>query len=161
MRCKLTTQHRICTLNVSECFFYMHHKGIRIYLFTNRKACHFIISVKHSAFKSEPIHIRKKKINSILFNHRRRIVSIVILIIKLSRKFNTAVYFLMDMKMPIMGGLEATRKIRELNPIIPIIALTANAFDADRVSAMEAGCNAFLTKPLKKEELLELFSFKL
>ena len=68
---------------------------------------------------------------------------------------------LMDMKMPIMGGLEATRKIRELNPIIPIIALTANAFDADRVSAMEAGCNAFLTKPLKKEELLELFSFKL
>ena len=68
---------------------------------------------------------------------------------------------LMDMKMPIMGGLEATRKIRELNPIIPIIALTANAFDADRVSAMEPGFNAFLTKPLKKEELLELFSFKL
>lgn len=65
---------------------------------------------------------------------------------------------LMDMKMPIMGGLEATRKIRELNPLIPIIALTANAFDADRASAMEAGCNAFLTKPLKKEELLELFS---
>ena len=67
---------------------------------------------------------------------------------------------LMDMKMPIMGGLEATRKIRELNPVIPIIALTANAFDTDRVSAMEAGCNAFLAKPLKKEELLELFSFK-
>ncbi|QIU94905.1 hybrid sensor histidine kinase/response regulator [Bacteroides faecium] len=65
---------------------------------------------------------------------------------------------LMDMKMPIMGGLEATKKIRELNPVIPIIALTANAFDADRASAMEAGCNAFLTKPLKKEELLELFS---
>lgn len=61
---------------------------------------------------------------------------------------------LMDMKMPIMGGLEATRKIRELNPIIPIIALTANAFDADRVSAMEAGCNAFLTKPLKKKNYL-------
>ena len=65
---------------------------------------------------------------------------------------------LMDMKMPIMGGLEATRKIRELNPVIPIIALTANAFDTDRTSAMEAGCNAFLTKPLKKEQLLELFS---
>lgn len=61
----------------------------------------------------------------------------------------------------VVNGVEATRKIRELNPIIPIIALTANAFDADRVSAMEAGCNAFLTKPLKKEELLELFSFKL
>ncbi|MBD3590473.1 response regulator [Bacteroides sp. GM023] len=65
---------------------------------------------------------------------------------------------LMDMKMPIMGGLEATRKIRELNPVIPIIALTANAFDTDKVDAMEAGCNAFLTKPLKKEQLFELFS---
>lgn len=65
---------------------------------------------------------------------------------------------LMDMKMPIVGGLEATRKIRELNPVIPIIALTANAFDADRVDAMEAGCNAFLTKPLRKEQLFELFS---
>ena len=65
---------------------------------------------------------------------------------------------LMDMKMPIMGGLEATRKIRELNPVIPIIALTANAFDSDRIDAIEAGCNAFLTKPLKKEHLLEVFS---
>lgn len=60
----------------------------------------------------------------------------------------------------VVNGVEATEN-QELNPIIPIIALTANAFDADRVSAMEAGCNAFLTKPLKKEELLELFSFKL
>ena len=40
---------------------------------------------------------------------------------------------LMDMKMPVMGGLEATRKIREFNQKIPIIALTANAFDSDRV----------------------------
>ena len=70
----------------------------------------------------------------------------------------------------VVNGVEAVEKVRDeefdivlmdMNPIIPIIALTANAFDADRVSAMEAGCNAFLTKPLKKEELLELFSFKL
>ncbi len=64
----------------------------------------------------------------------------------------------MDMKMPVMGGLEATRKIREFDAEIPIIALTANAFDSDRVSAMDAGCNAFLTKPLKKDQLLEIFS---
>lgn len=67
---------------------------------------------------------------------------------------------LMDMKMPIMGGLEAVRKIREFNTKIPIIALTAYAFDSDRASAMEAGCNAFLTKPLNKSQLLELFSTK-
>ena len=67
---------------------------------------------------------------------------------------------LMDMKMPVMGGLEAIRKIREFNTKIPIIALTAYAFDSDRASALEAGCNAFLTKPLSKSQLLELFSTK-
>ena len=67
---------------------------------------------------------------------------------------------LMDMKMPIMGGLEAVRKIREFDTKVPIIALTAYAFDSDRTSAMEAGCNAFLTKPLNKSQLLGLFSTK-
>ena len=65
---------------------------------------------------------------------------------------------IMDMKMPIMGGLEATKKIREFNSEIPIVALTANAFDSDRFSAIEAGCNAFLAKPVKKHQLLDLFS---
>lgn len=65
---------------------------------------------------------------------------------------------LMDMKMPVMGGLEATCKIREFDTEIPIVALTANAFDSDRASAFEAGCNAFLAKPVKKKQLLGLFS---
>ena len=65
---------------------------------------------------------------------------------------------LMDLKMPVMGGLEATRKIREFNSDIPIVALTANAFDADRASAIDAGCNAFLSKPVKRKQLLDLFS---
>lgn len=69
-------------------------------------------------------------------------------------------FVLMDLKMPIMGGLEATRKIREFNTDIPIIALTANAFDSDRVSAIDAGCNAFLAKPVKRKQLLELFSIQ-
>lgn len=67
-------------------------------------------------------------------------------------------YVLMDMKMPIMGGLEAVRKIREFNKEIVIIALTANAFDADRIDALEAGCNVFLAKPLKKNQLLDILS---
>ncbi len=69
-------------------------------------------------------------------------------------------FVLMDLKMPVMGGLEATRKIREFDRKIPIVALTANAFDSDRVSALEAGCNAFLTKPLKRSHLLELLTKK-
>ena len=65
---------------------------------------------------------------------------------------------LMDLKMPVMDGLVATRKIREFNSDIPIVALTANAFDTDRASAMDAGCNAFLPKPVKRKQLFELLS---
>lgn len=63
---------------------------------------------------------------------------------------------LMDMKMPVMDGIEATMKIRQFDKITPIIAVTANAFDSDKVEAMEAGCNAFVTKPLKKKDLEEV-----
>jgi CheY-like chemotaxis protein len=54
----------------------------------------------------------------------------------------------MDMKMPVMGGIEATRLIRVTYPDLPIIAVTANAFDSDRQNALEAGCNDFLAKPV-------------
>lgn len=60
---------------------------------------------------------------------------------------------LMDLKMPVMDGLEATRKIRAFDKETPIVALTANAFDSDREDAISAGCNDFLTKPLKQMEL--------
>ena len=64
---------------------------------------------------------------------------------------------LMDIKMPVMDGLVATQEIRKFNTEIPIIALTANAFDSDKANALKSGCNAFLTKPLKRSQLLELF----
>lgn len=60
---------------------------------------------------------------------------------------------LMDIKMPIMNGLEATLKIRKFNQQIPIIAVTANAFDADKEKAIGAGCNDIITKPIKSEDL--------
>lgn len=55
---------------------------------------------------------------------------------------------LMDIKMPEMDGLEATRLIRLFSQTVPIIALTAFAFDSDKEEALEAGCNDFLAKPL-------------
>jgi CheY-like chemotaxis protein len=58
---------------------------------------------------------------------------------------------LMDIKMPVMDGLEATKAIKEKHPDLPIIALTANAFDSDRQLAEEAGCNDFLAKPVSSE----------
>ena len=61
---------------------------------------------------------------------------------------------LMDMKMPVMDGLEATRIIKERHPEMPVVALTANAFDSDRRLAREAGCDDFLSKPVSSEKCL-------
>ena len=63
---------------------------------------------------------------------------------------------LMDMKMPNLGGLDATRIIRELSPEVPIIALTAYAYEHDKQAAFDAGCNDFLTKPYTQEVLKEM-----
>ena len=62
---------------------------------------------------------------------------------------------LMDLKMPEMDGLQATRIIKEKYPDMPIIALTANAFSSDREQAFEAGCDEFLSKPVNSELCLE------
>ena len=62
---------------------------------------------------------------------------------------------LMDIKMPVMDGLEATKKIKEAHPDLPIVALTANAFDSDRQLAFDAGCNDFLSKPVSSEACLK------
>ena len=63
------------------------------------------------------------------------------------------------MRMPEMDGLEATRKIREMDrpdaAEIPIIALTANAFDEDVQRSMQAGLNAHLSKPVQPDVLFE------
>ena len=65
---------------------------------------------------------------------------------------------LMDVQMPIMNGYEATKRIRELNEPklagIPILAMTANAFDEDRKNALESGMDGFLSKPIVVDELL-------
>lgn len=63
---------------------------------------------------------------------------------------------LMDIKMPRMDGLTATCEIRRIDKITPIIALTAHAFDIDKERALEAGCNAFFTKPVNMMQLREL-----
>ena len=65
---------------------------------------------------------------------------------------------LMDMKMPNLNGLDATKIIRELSPGIPIIALTAYAYEHDRQAALDAGCNDFLIKPYTQEILKELIN---
>ena len=63
---------------------------------------------------------------------------------------------LMDIRMPDMNGLDATRIIKEVNTDIPIVALSAYAFDENIREAKEAGCDEFLAKPFRVEDLLDL-----
>jgi len=62
---------------------------------------------------------------------------------------------LMDIKMPLMDGLEATRLIRKFNPTVYIIAQTAYALTGDLEKALESGCNDYITKPIQLDELME------
>jgi hypothetical protein len=62
---------------------------------------------------------------------------------------------LMDIKMPEMDGIEATKRIREFNETVPIIAQTAYALEGDKEKALEAGCNAYVSKPINKNDLIQ------
>lgn len=61
---------------------------------------------------------------------------------------------LMDMKMPLMTGYEATIRIRESNQIVPIIAQTAYAMLGDKDKILAAGCNDYISKPIIEEILI-------
>jgi CheY-like chemotaxis protein len=61
---------------------------------------------------------------------------------------------LMDIKMPRMNGIEATRQIREFNKKVPIIAQTAYAMEGDSEKFLKAGCNAYISKPVAVQSLL-------
>lgn len=65
---------------------------------------------------------------------------------------------LMDIKLPKIDGFEATRQIKEIKPEIPIIAVTAYAMEADKNESIQAGCNNFIAKPFKMEELFSIIN---
>jgi CheY-like chemotaxis protein len=65
---------------------------------------------------------------------------------------------LMDIQMPEMNGYEASRQIREFNKDVVIIGQTAYALSGDREKAIDAGCNDYIAKPIKKEELRNLIN---
>ncbi len=62
-------------------------------------------------------------------------------------------FILMDMRMPVMDGLEATKKIRLFNPTVPIVCMSANVYREDKYAAKQAGMNDFIEKPLEKSDI--------
>ncbi|MGB0386083.1 MAG: ATP-binding protein [Ardenticatenaceae bacterium] len=65
---------------------------------------------------------------------------------------------LMDLVMPVMNGFEAIQEIRHFAPQVPIITISANAFESDRQRSLKVGSNSFLPKPVEEEALLSLIS---
>ncbi len=63
---------------------------------------------------------------------------------------------LMDIRMPVMDGIEATKTIRQFNREVIIIAQTAYVFSDERYKAIEAGCNDFIAKPVNRDQLIKL-----
>lgn len=76
--------------------------------------------------------------------------------IELCRNNPNTDLILMDIKMPVMGGYEATQQIRQFNKDVIVIAQTAYGLTGDREKALEAGCNEHLSKPIIKDELMSL-----
>ena len=76
--------------------------------------------------------------------------------VELCRQHPEIDLILMDIKMPVMNGIEATRLIREFRPELPIIAITAYAQTGDEQRFIEAGCNGYIAKPIKKDDLISL-----
>lgn len=62
---------------------------------------------------------------------------------------------LMDIKMPLMNGHDATKQIKKIRPELPVLIQTAYASIIDRQKAFNAGCDDFITKPVNKDLLLE------
>lgn len=62
---------------------------------------------------------------------------------------------LMDVSLPELDGLEATRQIKAADPRMPVVVVTAHAMSGDRERSLAAGCDGFLTKPYLIPELLE------
>lgn len=65
---------------------------------------------------------------------------------------------LMDMQMPVMGGIEATERLRKQGHTMTIVALTADASTADRESAIASGMDSFLAKPISVNDLSKILS---
>jgi len=65
---------------------------------------------------------------------------------------------LMDIKMPILNGIDATIEVKKIDKNIPVIAQTAYALSEEKEQALEAGCDDYITKPIRRDDLIEMMA---
>lgn len=75
--------------------------------------------------------------------------------IKICKENSNIDLILMDMRMPVVDGFEAAEQIKKILPQVPIIAQTAFAFSEDKVKALKAGCDDYLSKPIESQTLID------
>ena len=63
---------------------------------------------------------------------------------------------LMDIRMPVMDGYTATKEIKKFRPDLPVIAQTAYAMESDRKRAMDEGCDDYIAKPIRRQDLVDI-----
>ncbi len=114
-------------------------KGINVLVVEDDDASFVLLDIAVKLVAKEVLHA-KTGIEAIEFCRNRPDIDLV----------------LMDIKMPDMDGYEATRQIRQFSPNVIIIAQTAYALAGDHERALLAGCNSYISKPVKRVQLLEL-----
>ena len=64
----------------------------------------------------------------------------------------------MDIDLPVMNGYEATKAIKQIRPELPVLAQTAFAMSGEKERCLEAGCDDYLAKPIRKDDLIRVIS---
>ena len=78
--------------------------------------------------------------------------------IEMIKQYGEIDLVLMDIRLPVMDGIEATTRIRQINPELPIVIQTANALPSAYESAIQSGCSDFITKPILIDTLLSILN---
>lgn len=113
------------------------NKNLKILIAEDDEASHFLLSLILGDISQDLIHAKTG-----------------LEAVELCRDNPDIDLILMDVKMPIYSGFEATQHIREFNKDVIIIAQTAYGLSGDRENAISSGCNDYLSKPIMKDKLL-------